>query len=312
MSAHATRRARREAHRRRWSPVNVSVAVLILAGASLIAYPSTATWFSDVAHASTVSGYVNAVDGATPDELAGLLGAAHDYNDRLPGGPLRDPFVLNSDGGAVDAEDGRADYLTQLSLHANTPMARIRIPGTAVDLPIYHGTDEATLERGIGHLYGSGLPVGGKGTHAVLTGHSGIPGATLFTRLHELEIGDQFVVDVAGEHLTYRVDQVKTVLPDDGGDLRSVDGKDYVTLLTCTPTGVNTHRLLVRGVRVGQATSAQAAQALPASQLTPEIPWGAMAILAVGVGGAVMVAFPRSKRVDGAAATPRRASGVER
>lgn len=188
-------RQRHASGRRRWSIANIIVGLVVVVGTGFLAYPSTATWLSDLTHASTVSGYAQEVDSADPSSLADLLDEAHAYNDRLPPGPLRDPYTLNAEGAPVDVEDGRDDYLGQLSLGIHSPMARIRIPELGVDLPIYHGTDEATLSRGVGHLYGSSLPVGGAGTHAVLTGHSGIPGASLFTRLDELEVGDMFTID---------------------------------------------------------------------------------------------------------------------
>jgi len=288
-----TRRDRRVRAGRRWSPVNVVVAVLVLAGAGLIAYPSGATWITDLTHASTVSGYAQAVSDSTSSELEKMLDAARDYNEHLPDGPLRDPYTLNAEGGADDVYEGREDYLRQLTFAPGAPMARIRIPEIGVDLPIYHGTDEDTLARGVGHLYGSGLPVGGEGTHSVLTGHSGIPGASLFTRLAELDVGDEFAIDVAGETLVYRVDETTTVLPDDGDLLRQSPGHDYVTLLTCTPTGVNTHRLLVRGERIDDRTGESAQIALPAATDAPDVPWGAIAALIGGLAIAVSIARPR-------------------
>ncbi|MGF9660220.1 sortase, partial [Pantoea agglomerans] len=137
-------------------------------------------------------------------------------------------------------------------------------------------------------------PVGGSDTHSVLTGHSGLPEATLFTRLHELKIGDTILIDVAGETLAYRVDQTKTVLPDDGADLRQVAGEDYVTLLTCTPTGVNTHRLLVRAERVDIAAVPPEIVELPSSGTATAVPWSAILVLLVGLGIALAVALPRA------------------
>ncbi len=280
---------------RRWVPANIAAALVVVAGAGLLAYPSAGTWWSDLAHASAVSGYAQAVDSAGDDELGRLRERAHRYNDLLPNGPLRDPYTLNADGAAVDLEDGRQDYLSQLSPAPGLPMARIRIPSTDVDLPVLHGTDEATLATGIGHLYGSSLPVGGAGTHAVLTGHSGIPGATLFSDLNRLEIGDTFLIDVAGKTLAYRVDRIDTVLPDDGELLRRVPGEDLVTLLTCTPTGVNTHRLLVRGVRIDDDAEARDAIALAPARPDPGIPWDAVGIAAGGLALAAVIARPRRK-----------------
>ncbi|MCK2035113.1 class C sortase [Microbacterium sp. SSW1-49] len=279
---------------RRWSRANIVVGLVVVAGTCLVAYPSAGAWVTDLTHASTVSGYAQEVAATDADELDDILAAARQYNADLPDGPLRDPYVLNAEGGADDTRDQHSDYLAQLSLRPDAPMARIRVPEIDVDLPVYHGTDESTLAKGIGHLYGSALPVGGAGTHAVLTGHSGIPGETLFTRLGEVEIGDAVVVEVAGEKLTYLVDQIKTVLPDVGDDLRQVAGHDYLTLLTCTPIGVNTHRLLVRAERV-ESTSDDAAQiALPASATSPAFPWDAALMLIGGFAIAFAIARPRA------------------
>ncbi|MEV4669329.1 class C sortase [Microbacterium sp. LWO12-1.2] len=279
---------------RRWSPANVAVGLVVVVGTGLVAYPSAGTWVTDLTHASTVSGYSQEVAATDADDLDDLLTAARRYNGDLPDGPLRDPYVLNAEGGADDTRDQHAEYLAQLALRPGAPMARIRIPAIDVDLPVYHGTDEDTLSKGIGHLYGSALPVGGSGAHAVLTGHSGIPGESLFSRLGELQVGDTLVVEVAGERLTYAVDQIKTVLPDVGEDLREVAGRDYLTLLTCTPIGVNTHRLLVRAERTDPGSGEAAPIALSASPASPRFPWEAAIMLAGGFAIAFAIARPRT------------------
>ena len=129
-------------------------------------------------------------------------------------------------------------------------MARLIFPKIKADLPIFHGTDSDTLQRGLGHLFGSDLPVGGKGTHSVITGHTGLANSTMFDHLNKAEKGDAFYVQVSGEKLKYVVDQIKVVLPTETENLRPEQGKDYITLITCTPYGINTHRLLVRGHQV--------------------------------------------------------------
>lgn len=288
----AALRARRAG--RRWSFANLAVGLVVAVGTCLVAYPSAGTWVTDLTHASTVSGYSQEVAATDADDLDDLLAAARQYNGDLPDGPLRDPYVLNAEGGADDTRDQHAEYLAQLSLRPGAPMARIRIPEIDVDLPVYHGTDEDTLSKGIGHLYGSALPVGGTGTHAVLTGHSGIPGESLFSRLGELQVGDTLVAEVAGETLTYVVDQIKTVLPDVGEDLRQVAGGDYLTLLTCTPIGVNTHRLLVRAERMDPRSGEVAPIALPAAPASPRFPWDAALMLVGGFAIAFAIARPRT------------------
>ena len=173
---------------------------------------------------------------AAPDEkLAAEYAAAEEYNRcLLSGGQL-------------------SSYTNLLNLSGDGIMGVLEIPKIDVTLPIYHGTDNTTLSKGIGHLYGTSLPVGGKGTHAALSGHSGMAGQRMLSDLDQLVIGDCFTLRVLGKNLTYQADQIKIVLPENVSDLAIDPEKDYVTLVTCTPYGVNTHRLLVRGVRVAEA-----------------------------------------------------------
>ncbi|WP_229663314.1 class C sortase [Microbacterium album] len=275
--------------------------VIIFAGVCVLTYPTAGNWFTDLAHGSEVSGYVSHVEGTPTDELADQLDDARAYNANLPAGPLRDPYILNASGEAVSLEEDRADYLGQLALAPGSPMARIRIPSIRADLPIFHGTDDDVLRKGVGHLHGSALPVGGEGTHSVLTGHSGLPEATLFTRLHELTEGDLFYIDVAGERLAYRVDRIVTVEPNDGEELRQTAGRDYVTLLTCTPIGVNSHRLLVRGERIDDDSAEAAISSLPSEPASPGFPWWTLA-LAGGAAVSGTIAWPRRPKPAPAAA----------
>lgn len=129
-------------------------------------------------------------------------------------------------------------------------MARLIFPEIKADLPIYHGTSDEVLAKGLGHLYGSDLPVGGVGTHSIITGHTGLTNVTLFDNLRKAKEGDAFYIQVAGHKLKYEIDQIKVVLPHETDDLRPIEGQDYITLITCTPYGINTHRLLVRGHQV--------------------------------------------------------------
>ena len=173
---------------------------------------------------------------ASPDEkLAAEYAAAEEYNrGLLSGGQL-------------------SSYPNLLNLSKDGIMGVLEIPKINITLPIYHGTDSTTLNKGIGHMHGTSLPVGGKGTHAALSGHSGMAGQRMLSDLEQLAIGDCFTVRVLNKKLTYKVDQLKKVLPEDVSDLAIEPDKDYVTLVTCTPYGVNTHRLLERGVRVAEA-----------------------------------------------------------
>lgn len=156
------------------------------------------------------------------------------------------------------SEDEKTAYETQLTISGTDVMAYIEIPEIDIYLPIYHGTDEAVLQVAAGHLEGSSLPVGGESTHCVISGHSGLTSAKLFTDLNELEVGDTFMIHTLDETLTYEVDQILTVLPTETEALQIEEGKDLCTLLTCTPYGINTHRLLVRGHRVENAEQTSA------------------------------------------------------
>ena len=292
-----TRRAARERTRRSFSLTSAGVAAMLLVGVGTVTYPTAANWFSDRAHATEVSGYIQDVQDLGESALQKILEAAEQYNEDLQSGPLRDPFVLDEDGRVKDIEDGWADYVSQLDFGTEAPMARIRIPEIDVDLPIYHGTEDAVLDKGVGHLYGTSLPVGGIGTHTVLSGHSGLPGSELFTRVNLLQTDDLLYIDVAGTTLTYKVDRILTVAPDDASHLRQLEGDDYVTLLTCTPIGVNSHRLLVRAERVpDMASSSEVSQVTP-NATDPGYPWWALWSGATLL-GCIALAWPRRQRTD--------------
>ena len=167
---------------------------------------------------------------------------AREYNDNLAGDPVRDPFVPGTGYALPD------NYLDCLNIGG--VMGYIAIPKIRVRLPIYHGTSEEVLQKGVGHIESTALPIGGDFTHAILTGHRGLPSAKLFTDLDQLKVGDRFYIYVLDEVLAYEVDEIHTVLPDELQNLQTVKGRDLLTLITCTPYAVNTHRLLVRGFRV--------------------------------------------------------------
>ena len=181
------------------------------------------------------------VDTTAIDEARDL---ANQYNQAILEGVKEDAFHNDTLLWASE------DYEHQLNIIGNGIMGYVEIPAIQVTLPIYHGTDDAALEKGVGHLLGSSLPVGGECTHTVLTAHSGMASQRMFSDLNLLEAGDVFYLDVLGERMAYQVDQIKTVLPYDTTYLGILDGEDHCTLVTCTPFGVNTHRLLVRGIRI--------------------------------------------------------------
>ncbi len=291
--------------RARWSRQRVVIVAVAVLGICVLLYPAAASWFSDRKHATEVNGYVSQVQAMDPERTRAALAQAREYNRSLPGGPLRDPWTLDATGRNTAIGEGKEAYYATLNQQAGQSgddegpggvMARLRIPQIGADLPVFHGTDEQTLTRGVGHLYGSGLPVGGAGTHSVLTAHSGLATSTLFTDLHRLEDGDVFTVQVMDELLHYRVDQIITVEPDETEALRQVPGHDYLTLITCTPIGVNTHRLLVRAERVDPPAADDGGVVTLASDTTdPGFPWWALG-MAGGAAAAVVVTRPRRGR----------------
>ena len=226
---------------RPWIPL-----FFVLAGVVVLLYPVIATEYNNIKQHQFAQKYDKQVAEAEPVDLQTDRQRARDYNAKLEGVPILDPWLAR-----VSADPRSKPYRAYLrELDRFDAMARIRVPSVAIDLPVYHGTSDEVLGRGAGHLYGTSLPVGGVGTHAVLTSHRGIATATLFDHLPDVEVGDTMYVDVYGETLAYRVDQIKTVLPNQIDDLKKVDGQDYLTLMTCTPYAVNSHRLLVRGHRL--------------------------------------------------------------
>ena len=220
--------------------------ILILVGAMIAFYPWISNYMNDRMEKSKVESYKEDYNNLSEERKKELLREARAYNVALFEKNVRlgDPF-----GSKSEEEVPPFIYNNLLRVNSSGVMAEIRIPCIDVDLPVYHGTSKSVLERGVGHFRGSSLPVGGETTHAVLTGHTGLNRAKLFTDLTQLEDGDLFFIETCGEKLAYKVDQIKVVLPDKTEDLQIVKGKDYVTLVTCTPYGVNSHRLLVRGER---------------------------------------------------------------
>lgn len=282
----SARRATARAERKRRV---LSFAAAIL-GASILFYPASATWFSDRAQANSLDTYAQVVD-ALPDETrAAARRAAVAYNDTLPKGPLRDPFTSRNRTSELHGE-----YDELLRMPGSDVMGRLSIPSIDVSLPIYHGVGDDALDRGVGHLPGSSLPVGGPGTHSVLSAHSGLTTAVMLTDLEKLREGDTFQLTVLGEDLNYRVDQILVIKPSESDVLRIEEGKDYVTLLTCTPTNVNTHRLLVRGERVPDSAETQTASpAAPKSGLP--FPWWLIGYLGVVGLSALLVFAPLRRR----------------
>ncbi|MCC3265627.1 class C sortase [Arthrobacter gengyunqii] len=297
------RRSRRAIrHRaRNWDLRRILTVAVAVAGVAVLLYPSAAAWFSDRSHAEQINAYVHQTQGLPEETRQAMLAEARSYNANLPGGPLRDPYTLDSDGSPSAVGGGTQAYRDVLAGLPGGVMARVQIPAIGVDLPVFHGTEEETLTNGVGHLFGSALPVGGTGTHSVLTTHSGLVDATLFTDLEKLAEGDVFSGTVLDEQLHYRVDEITTVKPSDTLALRPEPGKDRLTLVTCTPLGVNSHRLLVRGERIESPPTVEEDDVeLGAGAPAPGFPWWA---LGVPVAAAAMVLLTRPHR-SRSSATP--------
>ena len=217
--------------------------ILFLIGAGIFLYPTISDMWNQYRNVRLITEYDTSVTDLSKSEYARLWKEAKEYNAEHP---------VNS---IVDAFDESDQYILThpydqvLDPDGNGLMGSIEIPKINVKIAIYHGLGSDILEKGAGHIEGTSIPIGGKNTHAVLAAHRGLPGAKLFTDLDQMEIGDKFYLHILGKTLAYKIDQIKTVLPGETKALDIVEGEDHVTLLTCTPYGVNTHRLLVRGIR---------------------------------------------------------------
>lgn len=217
----------------------IGLVIILLAGVGIMLYPSVSDWWNSMHATKAIASYVEAVEEMSAQEKEEFLEAARRYNESLPNGTN---FALS--------EDEYAEYESLLDISGSGVMGYVQISAIGVNLPVYHGTSEAVLQVAVGHIAGSSLPVGGERTHCVLSGHRGLPSAKLFSDLDQMKEGDTFTVTVLDHTITYMVDQIRIVLPEEVEDLAIEDGKDYCTLVTCTPYGVNTHRMLVRGRRI--------------------------------------------------------------
>ena len=226
---------------------NLVIGIIFLAGLSLLLYPFVANQWNNYRQKQLISGYEQAVsekEAAEGIDYDAERKKAEDYNEALLPCVLPDSFALAESSG-VDPV-----YMNTLNIAGDEMMGSVEIPKINIKIPIYHTTEEDVLNKGAGHLEGSSLPVGGANTHAVISAHRGLPSASLFTDLDQLKEGDHFLIHVLNETLCYEVDKISVVKPEDTSALAVEDGQDLVTLLTCTPYGVNTERLLVRGHRV--------------------------------------------------------------
>ncbi len=219
----------------------VILLLVLLTGLSLLLYPTVSDYWNSFHQSRAIASYTAQVEEMDPADYEAMWNAAAEYNQRLLA-DTGDRYRM------TEAEE--EEYESLLDVTGTGVMGYVEIPKLKTSLPIYHGTDAAVLQIAIGHLAGSSLPVGGEGTHCVLTGHRGLPSAKLFTNLDEMVEGDTFSLHVLDQTLTYEVDQIRVVEPQELDDLEIEEGQDYCTLVTCTPYGVNSHRLLVRGHRI--------------------------------------------------------------
>ena len=233
--------------KRKGSFITLFLVLILLAGLSLLLYPSASDYWNSIHQTRAIATYAEDVANLNQNQYDEIWAAAESYNAALT--DRNNAFLLS------DAQ--KAEYERLLDVSGLGVMGYIEIPSIDCSLPIYHGTEESVLQIAVGHLEWSSLPVGGESTHCVLSGHRGLPSAKLFTRLDKLQTGDIFMLRVLEEVLTYEVDQILIVEPQDTDALRIEEGKDYCTLVTCTPYGINTHRLLVRGHRIDNIEEAK-------------------------------------------------------
>lgn len=235
--------------RRRWRPsaLLIGTAIAALAGATVLSYSPAASWISAYNQSLIVGSYLEDVETAEPS-AAEQLATAAEYNDALSAGAILQANTNVPTGNGTNT--GEKYHYEEMLSTPNGAMSRVQIPSIDVDLPIYHGTSDVTLGKGAGHLEGTSLPVGGEDTHSVITAHRGLADATMFTNLDQVEVGDTFIITTFDKIMTYVVVDTKVVDPTDTASLRQEAGRDLVTLVTCTPLGINTHRILVTGERV--------------------------------------------------------------
>lgn len=222
---------------------NLSTIILVaifFVGLSVLLYPTISDFWNEKRQSQAIVDYDSFIEDLTPEDYSELFEKADEYNAKIRN--MSFPFLTHKN--IAD------EYYSTLDVNGNGMMGYITIEKIKVQLPIYHGTSDAVLNSAVGHVEGSSIPVGGESTHSVLSAHRGLPSAKLFTNLDKLEIGDIFTIRILDRTITYQVDQILIVLPEETDALNIVAGEDYCTLVTCTPYGINTHRMLVRGTRI--------------------------------------------------------------
>ena len=249
--------------------------LIVIAGFLLLAYPFLSNYLFEKSAGSTVESYQEKTDMMDQKIKEKVLDEARGYNENLLRSSIQltDPFKTKKINGET------VFYNNILNVDRSEIMGYVKIPCISVDLPIYHGTDEGILQIAAGHLKGTSFPVGGDSTHSVISAHRGLPSAKLFTDLDKMEVGDTFTITILNREITYEVDDISIVLPDETDSLQIEDKKDYCTLMTCTPYGINTHRLLVRGHCIGTGEPQHIHVTAEAFQIDPTITASVMGII---------------------------------
>ena len=265
---------------------NIILILIFLVGLSVMLYPTISDYVNQLHQTRAVANYAADVDKLSDADYTAYFEAADAFNAQIAADP-----------DALYFPDRFPSYESTLDVTGTGIMGYITIEKIGVELPIYHGTSDAVLQVAAGHLEGTSLPVGGESTHAVISAHRGLPSAKLFTNLDQLEVGDTFTITVLDRVLTYEVDQISIVLPTETDLLQPVEGKDYVTLMTCTPYGINTHRLLVRGKRIENAENQKHIRVTAdALRIEPIIVAPALAVPMLLVLLVVMLAVPHLRK----------------
>lgn len=258
-------------------------ALFVLAGLFVVTYPATASWFSQYDESRLIDSSIeNIQTGQISPSVKQQLAQAHAYNAALSAGAILEANHRIPTGSGTSTDPRESLDYNKILVDPTGMMARLRIPSINLDLPIYHGTSDSVLQKGVGHLEGTSLPVGGKDTHAVLAAHRGLATATLFTNLDKVKKGNTFTIEVLGQTLTYKVFDVRVVDPSDTASLKAYPNKDLVTLVTCTPLGINSQRILVTGSRVTPTPKTDQLNSGKKPDI-PGFPWWA----AIQIGGVV-------------------------
>lgn len=268
---------------------NILLILILIAGLSLLIYPSFSDYWNSFTQSKVIVDYTQQIENLDAEKYDRIISEAVAYNESLIG--RRNPYLLS--------DEQKKEYEELLDVTGIGIMGYIEIPAISVTIPIYHGTSDAVLQIAVGHLDWTSLPVGGESTHCVLSGHRGLPSARIFTDLDKLVVGDIFALRILDEVLTYEVDQILIVEPDETEELLIEEGKDYCTLVTCTPYGINTHRILLRGHRVENVEEAKIIKVTSeAAQIEPLIiaPIVAAPILLVLF---IMLMMPKKKTNNG-------------